>query len=157
VASALGSWSALTVEIQIPIEEIGLVFPTLFQCKCLPLLLIQEMFLTCQRGIWNTDIFSDLLSGSTSAFLYYFVLVDSHFGIVSLVRNSQRIDTAHHGSVQVRFVGVGITIEPWVNPAFDKVKRLSKEWGQLVTDGMIKVVTQKQRVGRYSTFGYERE
>jgi hypothetical protein len=129
MTSSWDFWAVLTVEIQVPIEKISLIFPTLFQRKCLSLFLVQEMFLARRAGNWYTEIFSDLLSGPRSAFFYYLILIDGDRGTISLVRNPQRIDTAHHGSVQVRFVGVGVTFQPRVNPAFDKVKSLSKEWG----------------------------
>ena len=153
-----------TVEVQVRIEEVGLVKPALLPLPLLkPIMATQKPFLTCSRIVRDVQVFSDFLSSLETTFFNRFIIIrgcckialDSF--LASLRPHAKHIYATQRVTIQVRLVGVYVAIKAGIDSPFDDLKGGIETGRYSVADGMFKVVTEDQRLAVDRTTWYERE
>ncbi len=146
----------LTIKIQIRIEEITSIRPTLLPCPRLPILLVQEIFLPRSLRIRHSFFSPNLQAFFVASFFEYhpcfthlpftstilLILRVRRFGARSARANMQSINATQRRPIQIRLIRVHIPIETRINDPFHDLERGTKSRWQTVSNRMVEIISK---------------
>lgn len=158
---------ALTAEVQVRIEKIHMVYPSLLELERLSMSLVEEEPASLLGCIWQSLIGPDLNAAAIRTFSNYcfFLVIIDHSVVTSIMpihcanlfANPQCKPTAECWSVKPRLIRVGVAFQARVDELLHDLEgKVEARW-QPVADGVVEVVSPYEIGGRDCDLGYKGE
>jgi hypothetical protein len=150
-----------TVEIQIRIEEVGLIEPALLELKLPPPLLVQEELLPLLRLRRHALLLPHLGPGTVPSLLNH-ILMHRRRDLPGprpchLLPYPHNVQTRQRGPVQIRPVGIDVAVQARVDGPLDDLQRGVEARRQAVADRVVEVVAEDEGVAGDGPLGVEGE